>query len=155
MLWCVVCVAGNPTVDLGFIRVLYTPYPPLPALVPPRHSYAHTRGRGALPSTPLMTPLYRLYSMTKNSSLQRRSLGARPQPARHIPSGHGASCEGAHRGLSRVDDHEYRLGAERVEGQSGTLSIVCAWEGRGGGEGLAPRLAASRIAASCVRIRRL
>ena len=69
-------------------------------------------------------------SVTNSSlTLQRRSLGARPQSARHIRSGHGASCEGAHRGLSRVEDHAYRLGAERVEVQSGTLSIECMWGG--------------------------
>ena len=74
---------------------------------------------GALPATAYATTRVR-----KLVVATRRS--ARQQSARHIRSGHGASCEGARRRLSRVDDHEYRLSVQLVEGQSGTLSVVCA-----------------------------
>ena len=61
--------------------------------------------------------------------------------------------------LSRVDGQDYRLGTQHTEGQSDTLSMLCMCVGVGVGvyvvEGVAPRLAASRMEASCVRMRRL
>ena len=98
----------------------------------------------------------------------------RPQSARRMRSGHGASCEGAPADSVGWRSKQGRTeGRARVQARGGTaregaighavhgvctLPLVCeGWgEGRRAREKVcAPRLAASRITASCWRIRRL